>query len=75
MALELERQAENRHLYQTLGLAATVPTGTAWLLEHHDAQVAATPPVPQTNPVSAPKPNMIQRSSSSTDDLPDFDIF
>ena len=75
VALELERQAENRHLYQVLGLAAITSTAPQWLFEHPEAQGIDIRHTAQSDPVLRKKSAPILRPPSPIGDLPDFDIF
>lgn len=76
LAVQLQRQEENRHLYHHLGLASVSPAETHLRLEQLSS-VSNDPPsiLPQPASVSRFVPTPSPGDQSQIDDLTDFDTF
>lgn len=76
-ALQLQRQEENRCLYQPLGLGSISPGNTQLTLECLDLSEGSSASAQQSHPVTVPKSSLASqlRQESQIDDLPDFDTF
>lgn len=77
LALQLQRQEENRHLYQHLNLGSILPIKSQLMLEQLEPVEGgmSSVPVPLAVPSSQPSMAAPLRSPSQMDDLPDFDTF